>query len=66
MEGSQSRNSNKAGTWRQELMQKLWRGATYQLAPHGLLRLLSYRTQDTQLKDGATRNGLCPSLSITN
>jgi len=28
-EGSQDRNSNRAGTWRQELMQRLWRGAAY-------------------------------------
>jgi hypothetical protein len=26
---SQDRNSNKAGTWRQELMQRPWRGAAY-------------------------------------
>jgi hypothetical protein len=61
MEGSQSRNSNKAGTWR-----KIWRGATYQLAPHGLIRLLSYRTQDTQFRNDTTHNGQSPSLSITN
>jgi hypothetical protein len=45
-EGSQDRNSNRVGTWRQELMQRLWRGTSYWLAPHGLLSLLSYRTQD--------------------
>ena len=27
--GCQGRNSNKAGTWRQELMQRPWRGAAY-------------------------------------
>jgi hypothetical protein len=27
--GSQDRNSYKAGTWRQELMQRPWRGAVY-------------------------------------
>jgi hypothetical protein len=27
IEGIKDRNSNKAGTWRQDLMQKLWRGA---------------------------------------
>jgi hypothetical protein len=33
-------------TWRQELMQRPWRGAAFWLAPHGLLSLLSYRIQD--------------------
>ena len=28
-EGSQGRNSHRAGTWRQELIQKPWRGAAY-------------------------------------
>ena len=43
--GSQDRNSNRTGTWRQELMQKPWRDAAFWLAPHGLVSLLSYRTQ---------------------
>ena len=43
---NQDRNSSRAQTWRQELMQRPWRGATYLLALHGLLSLLSYRTQD--------------------
>ena len=29
IEGSQDRNSNRAGTWRQELMQRQWRDAVY-------------------------------------
>jgi len=41
-------DSNKEGTWRQELMQKPWRGAAYWLAPHDFLHLFSYRTQDPQ------------------
>jgi len=45
--GSQDRNSHRAGTWRQELMQRPWRGAAYWLALHGLLSLLSYRTRTT-------------------
>ena len=49
MAGSQVKNSNRAGFWRQEPMQKLWRGA----APD-LLSLLSYRTQDYQPRDGTT------------
>lgn len=44
IEGSQLGNSDKAGTWRQKLMEGLWRGASYWLASHGLLGLLSYRT----------------------
>ena len=47
IEVSQDGNSNRAGTWRQELMQKPWRGAAYWLAPHGLFSLLSYRTRTT-------------------
>jgi hypothetical protein len=33
-------------------------GAAYWPAPHGLLSLLSYRTQDHQPRDGNTHNGL--------
>ena len=55
--GSQDRNSNRAETWRQELVQTPWRGVAYCLAPHGLLNLLSYRTQDHQPRDGTTHNG---------
>jgi hypothetical protein len=49
--GSQDWNSHRAGTWRQELMQRPWRGAAYWLASPGLLSLLSYRTQDYQPRD---------------
>jgi hypothetical protein len=28
-EGSQDRNSSRVGTWRQALMQKLWRGVVH-------------------------------------
>jgi hypothetical protein len=52
-EGSQDRNSNRAGTWRQELMQRPWRDAAYWLASHGLLSLLSYRTQGHQPRNGS-------------
>ena len=52
IEGTKNRNSNRAGSWRQELMQRPWRGATYRFALHGLFSLLSYRTQDHQPRDG--------------
>jgi hypothetical protein len=45
--GSQDRNSNRAGTWRQALMHRPWRSTAYWLASCGLLSLLSYGTQDT-------------------
>jgi hypothetical protein len=32
---SQDKNSNREGTWRQELMQRPWRGAPYELVLHG-------------------------------
>jgi hypothetical protein len=38
---SQDRNSNRAGNWKQELMQRPFRDAGYWLASHGLLSLLS-------------------------
>jgi hypothetical protein len=52
---SQDRNSHRAGTWRQELMQRTWR-----VLLTGLLSLLSYRPQDYQPRDGTTHNGLGP------
>ena len=54
--GSQDRNSHRAGTRRQELMQRPWRVAAYWIASPVLLSLLSYRTQDSQLRDGDTHN----------
>jgi hypothetical protein len=63
--GGQDRNSHRAGTWRQELMQWPWRGAAYWLASPGLLSLLSHRTQDYEPRDGTTHNGPSPHL-ITN
>ena len=63
--GSQDRNPNRAGSWIRELMQRPRRVAVYWLALHYLLRLLSYRTQDHQPRDGTTRKGLGPPSSIT-
>ena len=53
-------NRNRAGTWRQELMQWPWRSAAYWLAPHGLLSLLSDRTQDHLPRVCPTHNGRGP------
>jgi hypothetical protein len=45
--GSQGRNSNRAGIWRQEWSLKgPWQSAAYWFVPHVFLSLLSYRTQD--------------------
>jgi hypothetical protein len=35
-------------------MQRLWKSDAYCLAPHGLLSLLSYTTQDLQTRTGTT------------
>ena len=42
-----SLKEDRAGTWRQELMQRPWRALLT-----GLLGLLSYRSQDHQPRDG--------------
>jgi len=57
---------NAAGSWRQELIQKPWRGIAYWLAPHGLFSLLSYRTQDYLPRDGITHKGLGPPSLVAN
>lgn len=59
------RNSKRTGTWRQELIQRPWRGAAYWLAPHGFLSLISYRTQDHHPRDDTIHKELGPSPSIT-
>ena len=41
-EGKEGRNSNRAGTKRQELKQRAWRRAAYGLAPHNVLGLLCF------------------------
>jgi hypothetical protein len=45
---------------KQELIQRPWRDVTYWLASHGLLSLLSHRTQDYQPRNGTTSNGTSP------
>ena len=58
IERSQERNSNRAGPWRQKLMQRPWRGVAYWFALHGLVSLLSYRTEDHQARDATIGNAL--------
>ena len=48
IKGSQDRNSNRAETSRQELMQRPWNSAVYWFAHCGLTNLLSHRAQDGQ------------------
>ena len=66
IKGSQDWNSRWAGTWRQELTQRPWRGTAYWLASPGVLSLLSYRTQKYQPRDNNTHNGLSRLTLITN
>jgi hypothetical protein len=40
--GSQDRNSHRSGTWRQELIQRPWRGAAYWIAFPGLLSFVLF------------------------
>ena len=65
-EGNQERNWNRAWTWRQEPTQRPQRSAAYWLTSHGLLSILSYRTQDYQSRDGPSHNGLWHPPWITN
>lgn len=64
-EESQDRDSNRAGSGRQELMQRPWRGVACWLASPGLLIPPSYRTQDRQPRDGTTHHGLGPPTMVT-
>lgn len=43
---SQSSKELKAGSWKQERVQRPWRNAAHWLACHGLVSLLPYTTQD--------------------
>lgn len=43
--GSQGRSSNRAGTLSQELKHRPWRSTAHWLTPHGLLRLLCYKSK---------------------
>ena len=62
-EGCQDRNSNRAGSQRQELMQRPCRGAIYWVTSHGLFIPPYYRTHDHLSRDSTTHQGLgTPSL----
>ena len=66
IEESRDRNSNKAGTWRQELIQKPWRSATYWLASPWLAQPAFLQNLDHQPRDGTIHNSLAFALSIIN
>lgn len=54
----------RAGTWRQKLIKKWWRNATYWLALHGFFSQLSSSTQDHQPRVGSTHSKLGHPISI--
>ena len=65
IEGSQDRNSNRAGSWRQELMQRPWKDAAYWIVPYAcsvcflaVLRATSPRTAPP------TMSWACPYQSL--
>lgn len=60
--GLQGRN----GAGGRKCCRKLWRSATYLLALHGLLSLLSYSTQDWQPRCGTTHSEPDPLSSVIN
>lgn len=60
IEGLQDMNSNRARSWRQELMQSSHRFAAYWLAPYVLLSLICYRIHGHQSRDITNHNGLGP------
>jgi hypothetical protein len=51
IEGNKDENSNKAETWRQELIQSLWWGVTYWFSPHDLLSLCEWSFYFFRWKD---------------
>ena len=63
IKGSQARNSKKGRNLEAGAQAEAMEGATYWLAPQGLLSLLSYRTQP---RDSTTHNDLGPPPSITS
>lgn len=58
------RNSNQAGIWRLEPIQRSWRSTAYWLAPPGFLSLLSYSTSYHQARvEPPTVNWVLPHQS---
>lgn len=55
----ESRQELKAGVWRQELRQRLWKSAAFNLSLRILFRVLSYRTEHHLPRGGITHSG-CP------
>lgn len=49
-----------------ETKQRLWRGSSYWLALHGLLRVLSYTSRNHLPRDDTAHGELGPLLSVTN
>lgn len=66
IKSSEHSNPSRAGTRRQEVMQRPRRGAAHWLSPYDLLKPLSCGTQDHQCRDGRAGGGLGPPTSITN
>lgn len=64
MEGGQGRNSSKAGTWPQELREKLQRNTAYQLAFTACS--ICFVIQDRLTRGGTAHSGLGLPMSITN
>jgi hypothetical protein len=61
LEGSQDRHSKRAGTWREELMQKPWRNTVYCLALHGFTVCFLIEPKTTSSESVTIHNGLGPS-----
>jgi hypothetical protein len=57
--GSQDRNSHNGRNLEAGLDAEAMEGTAYWIASPCLFRLLSYRLQDYQPRDGTTQNGLC-------
>lgn len=60
----ESKQKLKAGTWQEELKQKVWRNAPCWLAPHGSLSLLYYTPQDYQPTGDTIQSGLALPISV--
>lgn len=63
-EGSQDRNLCMAGTWKQELLNRLQRNSSYFLAPHNFFSQLPYCIQDHQTRGGTVHSSLGLSIPV--